>query len=93
MTMQDPIADMLTRIRNGQHAKHQNVVCYYSKLKEEIAKVLRDEGYIKDYSVVALENNAKKLHIDLKYYQGSPVIDRIKRISRLGYGYINLSSS
>jgi len=82
--MHDPVADMLTRIRNGQQAKHQQVTLVSSLLKEEIAKVLKDEGYISDYHVESLENNLKKMTIDLKYYQGKPVIETIKRISRPG---------
>lgn len=84
MGMHDPVADMLTRIRNGQQAKHQQVTLVSSLLKEEIAKVLKDEGYISDYHVESLENNLKKMTIDLKYYQGKPVIETIKRISRPG---------
>lgn len=82
--MHDPVADMLTRIRNGQQAKHQSVTLNSSKLKEEIARVLKEEGYILDYNVQLLENNFKKLTIDLKYYHGKPVIERIMRISRPG---------
>ena len=84
MTMQDPVADMLTRIRNGQRAKHKQINLLSSKIKEEIAKVLKQEGYIDDFKVTVLENNKKTMSLDLKYYQGKPVIDRIKRISRPG---------
>ena len=84
VSMHDPVADMLTRIRNGQQAKHQQVKLTSSILKEEIARVLKEEGYIADYSVVPLENNLKSMTVDLKYYQGKPVIVRIKRISRPG---------
>lgn len=82
--MHDPVADMLTRIRNGQQAKHQRVTLTSSKLKEEIARVLKEEGYIVDYTVQPLENNLKSMTIDLKYYQGKPVIVRILRVSRPG---------
>jgi small subunit ribosomal protein S8 len=82
--MHDPVADMLTRIRNGQQAKHQQVSLMSSKLKEEIARVLKEEGYIQDYFVETLENNLKSLTIKLKYYYGKPVIDLIQRISRPG---------
>tara|TARA_Y100000588_G_C14231540_1_gene915491 strand:+ start:198 stop:587 length:390 start_codon:yes stop_codon:yes gene_type:complete len=82
--MHDPVADMLTRIRNGQQANHQQVSMISSNLKEAIAEVLKSEGYISDYQVESLDNNQKKMTIDLKYYQGSPVIDRIQRISRPG---------
>lgn len=82
--MQDPIADMLTRIRNGQQAKHSSVMMNSSKLKEEIARVLKEEGYITDFQVESLENNKKLLNISLKYFQGKGVIAKIKRISRPG---------
>lgn len=84
MSMHDPIADMLTRIRNGQQAKHQQVKLNSSILKVEIARVLKEEGYIADYSVETSENNLKSMTVDLKYYQGRPVIEKIKRISRPG---------
>ncbi|HVT62673.1 MAG TPA: 30S ribosomal protein S8 [Legionellaceae bacterium] len=84
MTMQDPIADMLTRIRNGQRAKHQQVSMPSSLLKQDIARVLKEEGYIKDFSVEAIEGQAKQMIIELKYYQSKPVIERIRRISRPG---------
>lgn len=82
--MQDPVADMLTRIRNGQQAKHAKVRMTSSTLKERIAHVLKEEGYISDYSIESLENNLKTLTIDLKYFQGKPVIARIIRISKPG---------
>ncbi|ASQ47209.1 30S ribosomal protein S8 [Legionella clemsonensis] len=84
MSMHDPVADMLTRIRNGQQAKHQSVTLNSSKLKEEIARVLKEEGYILDYDVQLLENNIKTITLQLKYYHGKPVIERILRISRPG---------
>lgn len=84
VSMQDPIADMLTRIRNGQQAKHQCVTLNSSKLKEEIVRVLKEEGYILDYDVKPLDNNLKAITINLKYYHGRPVIERILRISRPG---------
>ena len=84
MSMQDPVADMLTRIRNGQQAKHQHVTFISSKLKESIAQVLKDEGYISDFNVIKLENNLQEMTIYLKYYHGRPVIERLKRISRPG---------
>lgn len=82
--MHDPVADMLTRIRNGQQAKHKSINLNSSKLKEEIARVLKEEGYILDYSIESLDNNLRLLTINLKYYQGIAVIDRIKRISSPG---------
>lgn len=82
--MQDPVADMLTRIRNAQQAKHENVTLMSSILKEHIAEVLKSEGFISDYSVVTLDNNSKSMTIDLKYFKDRPVITRIKRVSRPG---------
>jgi len=84
VSMQDPVADMLTRIRNGQQAKHQHVTLVSSILKEQIAKVLKDEGFIADYTVEPLENNLKSMTIHLKYFQGRPVIVKIKRVSKPG---------
>jgi len=83
MSMSDPIADMLTRIRNGQAAEKVAVDMPSSKLKVAIAQVLKDEGYIEDFSV---RNDAGKatLSIGLKYYVGRPVIDRLERVSRPG---------
>jgi len=83
MSMSDPIADMLTRIRNGQMAGHAKVVIPASKAKQAIAKVLSDEGYVSTFSVN--ENSGKpELSVDLKYYEGKPVIEMIKRVSRPG---------
>ena len=83
MSMSDPIADMLTRIRNAQSAEKIHVVMPSSKLKISIAKVLKDEGYIDDF-VIRDESGKPELAIALKYYSGKPVIDRIERISRPG---------
>ena len=83
MSMTDPIADLLTRIRNGQAARKAAVTLASSKLKQAIVKVLKDEGYIADFSVHA-ESGKPELHIELKYYDGRPVIDRIERVSRPG---------
>lgn len=82
MSMTDPIADMLTRIRNGQSAKKTQVQMSSSTKKIEIAKVLKEEGYIEDFSVEA--GVKPVLSIMLRYYQGKPVIDQIKRISKPG---------
>lgn len=84
MSMQDPIADMLTRIRNGQGAKMNAVSMPSAKLKVAIAKVLKDEGYIADYAVAADEAGKPTLTVTLKYYQGRPVIEEIKRVSKPG---------
>lgn len=83
MSMSDPIADLLTRIRNAQMAKLPTVAMPSSKIKVAIAKVLQDEGYIAGFQVE--ENGGKpKLNIELKYFQGKPVIEEIKRASRPG---------
>ena len=83
MSMSDPIADMLTRIRNAQESEKQSVAIPASKLKAAIADVLKDEGYIEDFAV--RENAGKPLlEISLKYYAGKPVIEKIERISRPG---------
>ncbi|MES0875301.1 30S ribosomal protein S8 [Sinimarinibacterium thermocellulolyticum] len=81
MSMSDPIADFLTRIRNGQQARKKQVAVPSSKVKEAIAAVLKDEGYISDYSVVT-EGAKKTLTVNLKYFEGRPVIERIERVSR-----------
>ncbi len=83
MSMTDPIADMLTRIRNGQAAEKSQVTMPSSKVKMAIANVLKDEGYIAAYQVSEKEGKAS-LNIDLKYYEGKPVIARIQRASRPG---------
>ena len=80
MSMTDPIADFLTRLRNGQSARKKTIVSPSSKKKEAIAAVLKEEGYIADYSVTA-EGAKKVITVVLKYYQGKPVIERLERIS------------
>jgi small subunit ribosomal protein S8 len=83
MSMTDPVADMLTRIRNAQMAEKLSVSMPSSKLKVAIARVLKDEGYIDDFAI--RENGAKpELDIALKYYAGHPVIERIERVSKPG---------
>ena len=82
MSMQDPIADMLTRIRNGQAANKIAVSMPSSKLKVAIANVLADEGYIE--SVKVLDGVKPELEITLKYFQGKPVVESIQRVSRPG---------
>ncbi len=84
MSMSDPIADMLTRIRNGQRVGMESVTMPSSGRKEAIAKVLQDEGYIAGFNVEAAPGNKKNLTIDLKYFEGKPVIDKIQRFSRPG---------
>ena len=83
MGMTDPISDMLTRIRNGQKARKVSVAMPASKVKEAIARVLKDEGYITDYST-EVDGAKKSLTIELKYFEGVPVIERIQRASRPG---------
>ena len=82
MSMQDPIADMLTRIRNGQAANKVAINMPSSKLKVAIANVLAAEGYIE--SVKVLEGTKPELEITLKYFQGKPVVESIQRVSRPG---------
>ena len=83
MSMSDPIADMLTRIRNAQLAEKTSVAVPASKLKVSIAMVLKDEGYIEDFALRG-EGAKRALEIGLKYYAGRPVIERIERVSRPG---------
>lgn len=83
MSMTDPIADMLTRIRNAQAASKEVVMMPSSKLKTAIAKVLEDEGYINGFSIEQ-EGCKQQLTIKLKYFEGKPVIEMIKRVSRPG---------
>jgi small subunit ribosomal protein S8 len=83
MSMSDPIADMLTRIRNAQRVNKISVSMPASKVKGAIANVLKDEGYIEDFHIDA--NNGKPLlNISLKYYAGRPVIEKIERVSKPG---------
>jgi small subunit ribosomal protein S8 len=81
--MSDPIADMLTRIRNAQATEKQSVVIPASKVKQAIAQVLKDEGYIEDFAVRDADGKAV-IEIGLKYYAGKPVIEKIERVSRPG---------
>ena len=83
MSMSDPIADMLTRIRNAQQSEKVDVTMPASKVKSAIAKVLKDEGYIDGFQVKSIDGKAE-LEITLKYYAGRPVIERIERVSRPG---------
>lgn len=83
MSMTDPIADLLTRIRNAQLARKTEVSVSSSKLKTALVKVLKDEGYVAGFNVV--NDGAKStLSIELKYFEGRPVIDRLERVSRPG---------
>ena len=83
MSMTDPIADMLTRIRNGQKARKLSVTMPSSQAKVAVARVLKDEGYVSDFSTES-EGNKATLTIELKYYEGAPVIERIERVSKPG---------
>jgi len=83
MSMSDPIADMLTRIRNAQMVEKAAVTMPSSKLKVAIAQVLKDEGYIDGFAV-RTDGAKSELEISLKYYAGKPVIERIERVSRPG---------
>jgi small subunit ribosomal protein S8 len=84
MSMTDPIADLLTRIRNAQSARKTEVTMASSRVKRAIVKVLKDEGYVADYHVGGDAAGKATLTIELKYYDGRPVIDRLERISRPG---------
>ena len=83
MSMSDPIADMLTRIRNAQQSEKVSVTIPASKVKAAIAKVLKDEGYIDDFSVREADGKPL-LEVGLKYYAGRPVIEKLERVSRPG---------
>ncbi|MCS6946406.1 MAG: 30S ribosomal protein S8 [Steroidobacteraceae bacterium] len=83
MSMTDPIADLLTRIRNAQSARKLEVSVGASKLKQAIVKVLKEEGYVHDFRV-ASDGRKQTLTIELKYFEGRPVIDRLERVSRPG---------
>ena len=80
MSINDPIGDFLTRIRNGQQARKKTITSPSSTVRVNIAAVLKDEGYIADYAV-ASEGKKKVITVTLKYYQGKPVIERLERIS------------
>jgi small subunit ribosomal protein S8 len=81
--MTDPIADLLTRIRNAHHAEKISLTMPGSKIKSAIAQVLKDEGYIEDFTADTVEGKPS-LTIDLKYYEGQPVIEQIHRVSKPG---------
>ncbi|ANZ22694.1 30S ribosomal protein S8 [Buchnera aphidicola (Diuraphis noxia)] len=80
MSMQDPVADMLTRIRNAQLANKYSVTMPSSKLKKSIIKLLKKEGFIKDFNIIG--TSKLELKIILKYFKGKPVIEKIQRVSR-----------
>jgi small subunit ribosomal protein S8 len=82
--MTDPIADMLTRLRNAQKVAHESASMPSSKLKESIAAVLQEEGYIGEFEVTEDAGNKKTLTISLKYFDGKPVIENIQKVSKPG---------
>ena len=84
MSMSDPLGDMITRIRNGQTARKSIVSAPSSRLRANVLEVLKREGYIRDYSAVEVRTGISELKIELKYYEGSPVISEIKRVSTPG---------
>ena len=84
MSLTDPIGDMFSRIRNGQMRSLNSIDIPSSNFRKNILKILKEEGYIKDYYIEKSENNKIKLKINLKYYEGDPVIKEIKRISKPG---------
>ena len=84
MAMNDPIGDLITRIRNAQERHKQKVSSPGSKLRERVLDVLKTEGYIRGYSTVDYENGRSEFEIELKYYDGEPVIREIERISKPG---------
>lgn len=81
MSMQDPVADMLTCIRNAQMMGIKSIRTPYSRFKTEIVSVLKEEGFVEGFEVVKTDNK-RDIQVTLKYYQGRPVIEKIKRISR-----------
>ena len=84
MTIVDPIGDMFTRIRNGQMRSLNSVEIPASKFRSKILDILKSEGYINNYFLESSENNKKIIKVNLKYYEGNPVIKEIKRISKPG---------
>ena len=84
MSMSDPIADMLTRIRNGQKIALESIQLPSSTKKEAIAQVLQDEGFINGFSVEDEPGNKRTMTIELRYFEGKPVIHQLKRVSRPG---------
>ena len=84
MPMTDPLGDMLTRIRNAQMRGHNVVATPASKLRKRVLDVLQDEGYIRGYMQVEHQDGRPQFEIELKYYEGAPVISRIRRVSKPG---------
>lgn len=84
MTMSDPVADLLTRIRNGQHARKEKISAPASKLRENVLEVLKREGYIRGFERYNVRQGIDEIRIELKYFEGEPVIKEISRISKPG---------
>jgi small subunit ribosomal protein S8 len=84
MSMSDPLGDMLTRIRNAQMRRRSTVLTPGSRLRANVLDVLKSEGYIRDYSTADYGNGRSEFTIELKYYEGEPVIRRIQRVSKPG---------
>lgn len=84
MSMNDPLSDLLARIRNGQMARKKSVVCLHSKLHVSVCEVLKAEGFIRDYRVEDKDNNKRDLIVDLKYADGRGVIRELDRVSKPG---------
>ena len=84
MTMSDPLGDMLTRIRNAQERKSSKVSTPGSRLRKDVLDVLQSEGYIRGYSTVDFDNGRSEFEIELKYFDGQPVIREIQRVSKPG---------
>jgi small subunit ribosomal protein S8 len=82
--MNDPLSDLLTRIRNGQAARLSEIKSPSSKLRANVLEVLKREGYIRDYSVKQNDNGSSQLNVELKYSEGQPVIKEITRVSKPG---------
>ena len=94
MSMTDPLGDMLTRIRNGVARRKSSVSTPASNLRARVLDVLQAEGYIRGYSKVEFENGKSELNIELKYYEGAPVIRKIDRVSKPGRRvYVSVKSS
>ena len=93
MSFSDPIGDMFSRIRNGQMRSLNSIVIPSSNFRRSILEILKNEGYIKDYFIEKQENNKTSLKINLKYYEGFPVIKEIKRISKPGRRVYSRSTS
>ncbi len=84
MSLTDPIADLLTRLRNAQQAKKSTVTCLFSKIGMHILEVLKSEGYIRAYAPEEVRAGIQQIQVELKYYEGKPVISEITRVSRPG---------